>query len=394
MPKQDKTRVAVIYGGTNTEHEVSIITALQVMHALSEAGYPVLPLYVSKQGKIFLGDDRYLKPETYQNLKTASNAGKPAIISNHQDKGVVLTKRTLGGFQVHQSFEVAFPVFHGLNGEDGSIQGMLQFLDIPYAGCQITASAIGNNKHISKNFAQEVGLVTVPDVLVGEQEWKDNREEILRKVTKELGKVVYVKPNHLGSSIGITRATNKKDLENGLEVAFAYDTEVLVEKALANMREVNISILGNNPYELSITEQPLSSAEILSFEDKYLSEEGNKGAKSQGMASAKRIMPAPISKELRVIIEGKTKDFFGIIGGTGIARIDYMISRETIYFNEINTIPGSLAFYLWEKSGVKFPELVSKLVEMAQAHYSVKKQKVNTFESNILSFYKKRGVKS
>jgi len=209
----------------------------------------------------------------------------------------------------------------------------------------------------------------------------------------KLGKTVFMKPNTLGSSIGIQRVTKESDLENAIEVGFAYDDRVLVEKAVDNPREINISVIGNGPYKVSVTEQPVSNGAVLSFEDKYVREGGKKGGKSQGMASADRLMPAAVGKKVISEVEEAAKSFFAAIGGKGIARVDFMHDGKKLYFNEINTMPGSLAFYLWEKSGMKFSKLVDELVELAVSDWDGKRRKVTTFESNILSGFASRGAK-
>jgi len=203
---------------------------------------------------------------------------------------------------------------------------------------------------------------------------------------------VFVKPAHLGSSIGITKARDIKELEDALDVAFFYDTKVVVEKSLENAKEVNISILGNNPYEVSVCEMPVSSGDVLSFEDKYIT----KGKASKGMASAQRLIPAPIKKETAKKIEDYANKFFAEIGGQGIARIDFLVSHDEkeIYFNEINTMPGSVAFYLWKEKGITFDKLVQKLIDLGMKRSEEKKKLITTFKSNILSgFSSTKGIK-
>jgi D-alanine-D-alanine ligase len=230
------------------------------------------------------------------------------------------------------------------------------------------------DKMISKRIAQAIGV----PVLTGNWVSEDNRKDEM----EGLKYPVYVKPVHLGSSIGVKSTKNKKELGEALDVAFFYDNKVLVEQGLINAKEVNISLIGNNPYDISPCEMPVSSSEVLSFKDKYLSE----GGKSRGMASLKRIIPAPIKKETEKKIRGYAIKFFSEIGGEGIVRMDFLLTKDEkkIYLNEINTIPGSLAFYLWKEKGITFPKLLDKLINLA-IERKEKKEKLNTtFESNIL----------
>lgn len=385
------SRVLVLYGGMSPEHEVAIISALQVMNALKEAGHEVIPGYITKTGEWVRGDERFLKPEFYQSLQRVSENGKSvALTGNRQAKWV---QKSSFGFRAQQAFDLVFPVFHGSNGEDGTVQGLLTLTGLPFVGCGVGASAAGMDKIMSKAIARQVGLNVIPDVLVVKAQWETTQKSLLQQMHK-LGNRWFVKPATLGSSIGISHAKNEKELINALEVAFAYDTRVLVEVAVESPLEVNISIMGNDPYELSVTEQPVASSEILSFEDKYLKKGSKTGKRSEGMASASRIIPAPISEQQTQEVRAAAETFFRALGGTGIARIDFMYDKKgKLYFNEINTLPGSLAFYLWEKSGYPFPKMVDNLVKLALERFNEKQSLVTTFDSNILAGYAENSAK-
>jgi len=385
------SRVLVLYGGMSPEHEVAIISALQVMHALQDAGHEVIPGYISKTGVWVRGDDRFLKPEFYQDLQQPVRLGKQVALT--ANRALPWLQKAAFGFQEKDAFDVVFPVFHGSNGEDGTIQGLLTLSGMPFVGCGVGASAAGMDKSISKAIARQAGLQVVPDVLVIEAQWQEQQAEYLTQA-KKLGSAWFVKPATLGSSIGISHAKNEKELINAIEVAFAYDERVLVEAAITDPTEVNISIIGNDPYELSITEEPVRSSEILSFEDKYLSNGSKKGKRSEGMASASRIIPARITDKQLKQVQTAAEAFFRALGGKGIARVDFMFdSKGELYFNEINTLPGSFAFYLWEKSGYPFPQLVDKLVQLAVKSHEKKNTRVTTFDSNILSGYAENSAK-
>src|SRR5581483_7047833 len=289
-----KLKVAVLFGGISTEHEISIISAIQVMNALNKGKYDIIPLYITKKGEWIRGDESYFNPSTFKDLEKAVKGKKSCFISPDSTTKYLIEKPESFTFLktfVKEEIDIVFPVFHGRLGEDGSIQGLLEVAGIPYVGCGVTASAIGMDKMITKRIAQSINIPT----LLGNQITTKNSKDAMNGLKFP----VYVKPVHLGSSIGVKRAANNKELREALEIGFFYDDKVLVEQGLQNMKEVNISLIGNNPYEVSPTEMPIASSEILSFKDKYLSEDG----KSRGMASLKRIIPAPIKKETQNKVE-------------------------------------------------------------------------------------------
>ena len=372
--------VMVVYGGVSPEHEVAVITALQVMNALKAGGHTVMPVYISKEGNWFLGGEKYLKPETYKDLVKVERLGKRVILSPDRDYGL-LTKGFLGFGPAETQPDVIFPVVHGKNGEDGTLQGLFDLANVPYVGCGVTASGLKIDKYAAKRVAESLGIKVSADQLVVRGE---------KTKLSKLKYPVFVKPVGLGSSIGLTRVEIESELADALEVAYCYDDRVMIEEAITDPKEVNVSIMGNNPYELSVTEQPVASGETLSFADKYTSESG----KSQGMASARRYIPAKVDAKIIKKVEEDALKFFRAIGGKGIARVDFMVDKKgVVYFNEINTLPGSLAYYLWEKSGLSFPKLVTKLVELAVTDFSRKQELITTFESNILAGFVNGGLK-
>lgn len=380
-----KLNVLVLFGGVSTEHEVSIISGIQVLNALDKTKYNAIPLYITKTGKWIKGDSSFFDPATFKNQTKAIEGKKEVFLSPDASVNYLVEKKSsLFKSSSRESIDVIFPVFHGRLGEDGSIQGLFEMANIPYVGCGVEASAIGMDKMITKRIAQSINVPTPKGNWINQNNTQNAMEGLKFPV--------YVKPVHLGSSIGIQRAENKKELDEALEVGFFYDTKVLVEEGIENAKEVNISLLGNNPYEISPSEMPVASSDILSFKDKYLSE----GSKSHGMASLKRIVPAPIKKETLKKIQEYAVKFFSEIGGEGIVRIDFLLSKDEkkIYLNEINTMPGSLAFYLWKEANVSFPKLLDKLINLAIKRHE-RNQKLNTtFESNILeNFRGSKGAK-
>lgn len=352
-----KLNIAVLYGSRSTEHEVSIITALQVMHNLDKNKYHVLPIYITKSGKWLKGDEDFFLPEKYKNLD---------LLDQNYPETTLLAKKmfslsSLSIFQSLPKIDIAFPVFHGTFGEDGTIQGLLEMAGIPYVGSGVLASALGMDKLAQKKIFSEI-----PQVKYG----------------SNLKFPVFVKPANGGSSIGITKAKNAKELKDAIEVARCYDRRVVVEESAEGFKEINISVLGNSGGELktSVCEQPVASKDILTYEDKYQ-------AGTKGLAGAKRLIPAPIQPATAAKIAEYAKAAFAAIDASGLARVDFLVSpdEKTIYINEINTIPGSLAFYLWEKSGLSFPQLLDKLISLAQERYTGRQKTTYTFSTNILT---------
>lgn len=380
-------KVAVLFGGVSTEHEVSVISGIQVLNSLDQNKYDILPIYITKEGRWIKGDESFYNIETFKSLQKLNNKRSSFIVPDKAINYLVEAPKgfTLLNLLLKDEIDVVIPVFHGRLGEDGSIQGLLEMANLAYVGCGVTASAIGMDKMISKRIAQSIAVPVLPGNWVSE----DNK----RNAMDNLKFPVYVKPVHLGSSIAVTKVNSKKGLEEALDVALFYDNKVLVEQGLTDAKEVNISLVGNNPYEFSSIEMPIPLNEALSFEDKYLSE----GGKSSGMASLQRIIPAPIKTETKNKIQEYAVSFFSEIGGEGIVRMDFLLTKDEnkIYLNEINTMPGSLAFYLWKEKGVSFQKLLDKLIDLGIRRKNKKEKLTTVFESNILeNFGGAKGIKS
>lgn len=359
-----KVKVAVLYGSRSTEHEVSIITALQVLHNLNPERYDLTPIYITKSGEWIRGNHEFLKPELYSDLNKLLKKGKPI------KPGDI-------------SADVVLPIMHGTYGEDGTIQGLLETLNLPYTGPGVMAAALAMDKCAQKQLFTAHNIPQVKYIWFYKSAWLNNPSTIMASL-KKLKTPLYVKPANGGSSIGITKAKSFSELENAIEVACFYDTKIIVEESVENAKEINISILGNAGSDLiaSVPEQPIASAEVLTFADKYQS-----NSKSAGMASAKRLIPAPIKPSTLTQLESLAKSAFVAIDGSGVARIDFLLTQDEkhLYLNEINTIPGSLAYYLWQPQGLHFPELLDKLIELAQEKYARKSDVIYTFANNLLT---------
>ncbi len=382
-----KTQLGVIFGSRSCEREVAIISAVQLMNNVNTEKYDVIPVYISEQGMWYTGE-ALRKIETYKSFNPDARgieqvhlditAGSGALLATRPGKGLFGKPEQV----VVARLEVCVVVMHGLNGEDGTLQGMLELANLPYTSTGVAGSAIGMDKIMMKQFFKGADLPVLPGVWYTRSMWEANRNAILEDVEQQLGYPVFVKPANLGSSIGVSRADDREGLEDSLDLAFDYDRRVLVEKGLDKPIELNCSVLGyDDDVEASPIEMPISAEKFLDFKEKYLASGGSKG-----MASLHRILPAPIPEELRDRIQALSCDIFRMMDCKGVVRIDYMWDRNSdeIYITEINTIPGSLAFYLWENAGVKYSQLIDRMVMCAQRAHEDKNLRNYAFTSDIL----------
>ncbi len=391
MSAKRKTTVGVIFGGRSVEHDVSVVTGHQVMQAFDPERYEVVPIYIDREGQWFTGEP----------LKEIKNFDKdvikldgvlPTLLSSSvQHHGLIINPTPSGLFAKSQvkRLDVAFPAIHGSHGEDGTLQGLFELADIPYVGCGVLASAIANDKLVCKEVLQQAGIPIVHAMGFTREEWLTRPDEIVQQITAEFSYPLYVKPVTLGSSIGVARADDGKLLRPFIDVAASLDRKILVEGAITNCVEINCSVLGDDRgMQASVLEQPLSVSGTLTYEDKYL-------GGTQGMKSADRIIPAPLGDELTEKIQKIAIKAFRAIDGRGITRIDFLIRPDSgeIFLNEMNTLPGSLSFYLWEPSGIKPRELVDKLVRLAQDAYAEKRRSSYNYQTNLLAITASRGIK-
>jgi D-alanine-D-alanine ligase len=375
-----KLTVGVIFGSRSVEHEVSIISAHQVMHALRQADQEVVPIYITREGQWFTGrkllDLKAFKDFTPAGLERVTLLPEPGRgLLRHPDEGGLFKKKVVA------PLDVVFPVLHGTLGEDGTLQGLLELADLPYVGSGVVGSAVGMDKIIMKSIFRENGLPVVNYRGFARSEWERQPDEVVRRIEESLKYPLFVKPANLGSSVGISKARTPEELRFALEVASHYDRRLIVEEAVENAIEINCSVLGSDDPIPSVCEQPVTWEEFLDYDDKYL-----RGNAKQGMKGAARRIPAPISEELTQTIQNLAVSAFRALDCRGLARIDFLVSsdEQQPYVNEINTIPGSLAFYLWEATGVRFDQLVNQLVELALDSHREKGKTTYTYESRIL----------
>jgi D-alanine-D-alanine ligase len=385
--------VAVLFGGRSVEHEVSVITGHQIMDAVKAAGHQVLPIYLTKDGEWYAGDRlHHLKLYT-DPAGDPTHAGGVYRVSLSPDRSIrqlLVHPRTRPGlFRKAPDLwaDVFFPCLHGSFGEDGSLQGLFELADMPYVGCGVAASAIAMDKALTKIVCRSAGIPVLDWLVLTRADWQNAADDALRRIEAFCTYPVIVKPVCLGSSIGVQRCSNQAALREAIAAALRLDERVIVEKALSDFIELNCAVLGP-PEQASVCEQPTTSEAILSFDAKY--KRGGKGlkqaTKSSGMASLDRVIPAPIAEELAQRVQRYAIQAFRAIGAAGTSRIDFLYQpgEDVLYLNEPNSIPGSLAFYLWEASGIPFDELVQRLVAIALDRHQSRTQTQFSFEVNLL----------
>ena len=377
-----KLRLGVIFGGESVEHEVSIISAIQAMNKMDSEKYEIVPIYITKDGEWFTGD--FLKEiETYQDMNLLKKYAKNVVLYRKNGSFVLQSK---GFFRtIVKEIDIAFPIVHGTNVEDGVLQGYLKTIGIPFVGSDVCAAALGQDKIFQKQVWGSEGLPIPSYTWFFDSEYEENPEEVIKKVEK-IKYPVIVKPATLGSSVGINVAHNKEELVKAIVDAITYDNKILVEEVINNLVEVNVSVVGNyDSQDTSVIEQVLTGNDLLTYEDKYVG--GKKNGASKGMLSATRKIPADIGDKLTNEVKDVAVKAFKALNLSGDVRIDFLIDskKKNVYINEVNTIPGSLAFYLWEPIGKDYTELLDELINIAVKDYKKRINKTHSFDSNILS---------
>ena len=379
----EKLTVGVVFGGRSVEHEVSIISALQALRALDKEKYRPVPIYISKQGRWYTGEALF-ELENYRDMRSLLARSRPVVFSpaygewqlKGAGKGGLFAKTWVC------ALDVMLPVLHGAHGEDGCLQGLLELSGIPYAGPGLLGAALAMDKIAMKAVLKEAGLPVTDHLWFTRQEWQDDEQGVLDKIEAALPYPLIVKPANLGSSIGISRVDSRAGLRTALELAAGFASRIMAEAPVAPLRELNCAVLGlGSQVELSCIEEPLAAEQVLSFADKYLENAGGKG-----MSGAKRRIPAQIDAALAAQIAEMSRRAFKALDGAGVARIDFLYNPATkrLYINELNAIPGSLAFYLFEPAGRGFSGLLDELIRLALKRYREKEQLIFTYDSNIL----------
>lgn len=372
-------KVGVIFGGRSVEHEVSVITGMQVIENMDKEKFLPIPIYITKEGK-------WLSSEAFKNFKTFkdgdfSPAKNVMLGCDYGDFNLYINPETKSMFdkKIYDTLDLVFFALHGTNGEDGSCQGLVETVGLPYTGTNVLSSSVGMDKVIMKDVYRANGLPVVNYRYYYRSKWRSSKEEVMADIEKNLTYPLFIKPSNLGSSIGISKVKNKDNLEEALMIAFSYDKKVIVEESVENAREINCAVMGyEENVETSELEEPLDFKELLTFDDKYVSNKKTPGTKTMRNLLKK-------DEPLRDELESLATKAFTSIDAAGNARVDLLVSKDTgkIYINEINTIPGSVAFYLWEPKGYSFKDLITKMLEIAQAVDTMRKETVYSYDAEL-----------
>ena len=398
-----KIRAGVFFGGPSVEHEVSVITAMQAIQAMDPQRYEVIPVYTTKSGELYTGA-HLAQLESYRNIPEALKQAQKVVLQKEgKDVVLMLAKQKRFGSSIVTALDVALPIYHGTGGEDGVMQAHFERLGLPYTGPDVTSSAIGMDKWASKAMFKLHGVPCVEGVKVTQSQYFTDPEAAAQTIEKAVGYPAIIKPYNLGSSVGIHKCRDRASLLEGLEDAFLYSQAVLAERAVQNLREINCAVLGDcEEARASVCEEPLNATDILTYADKYQSggKTGKTGAKSgggsKGMQSLARVVPADLSPEMTEKVQQLAIDAFRAIGACGCSRIDFLLDNQTgeLFANEINTIPGSLAFYLWEKSGLTFSQLMDEMIRLALKRQRQQSLLHRSFETNLLQHAQIGGAKA
>ena len=377
-----KTNIGVFFGGRS--NEISVISASQAMHAIDREKYDVTPIYITKQGHWYTGD-ALLDVKNYRNIPELLKQCQEVYMRPvYDDYNLYRGTKKMFGSDVLTKLDVVIPVLHGSNVEDGIFEGVLQTIGIPYAGCDVLSSANGMDKITMKMILQANDVPVVDYVWFTDNEWGNRRDEVVDRIEKRLGYPVIVKPANLGSSVGIGSAHNREQLIEKINEAERYSMRMIVEHLVEDLQEINCSVLGDcDDYRMSVLEEPIKSGDFLTYDQKYLG--GGKGSK--GMQSAQKRIPAELPKEETERIQYLAGETFRVLSCHGVSRVDVIVDRNTrkVYVNEINTIPGSLSFYLWEATGLPFDKLMDTLVKLALKRKRQQSLKTVSYDQNIFS---------
>lgn len=406
-----KKKIAVLFGGRSVEHEISVLSAIQAMDALDLTKYEILPVYIAHSGKWYL-DDAFRRRDFYKVGSAGIEAAlkqKQEVILLPQPGARALKKvgkdsflgRLFSGVDDHIDVDVFLPVFHGQFGEDGCIQGLFEMAEVPYAGPVFLGTAIAMNKYICKSVCAQHGVPVLPSVVVRKGDALRDMSAACRSVlgTEALKTFpLFVKPVNLGSSVGVSKVDDQSALAAALMKVFQFDLEAIVEPCISKLMEINVSVLERDGIpDVSVVEIPVSSGAFLSYEDKYMREgKGKKGAKkvasstSEGMASLTRVInPTDLDPTYRDGVQRHARAAYQALGLSGVVRFDFMVDLEKgeLYFNELNPIPGSLSFYLWEKSSppLLLSDVLDRLIVGAERRFIEKQQLKRDFGFKALA---------
>lgn len=395
-----KIRAGVFFGGPSVEHEVSVISGMQAIAAMDHEKYQIIPVYVAKDGAFYTGP-HLAELDSYRDITAALAAADEVLLTRRGGEAVLLPDRKKG-LRVPKPIplDVAVPVFHGTGGEDGVMQAHYERVGLPYAGCGVCASAVGMDKYAMKALFMMEGVPCLPGMKFTRYTYFEDSEACLDALEKKFSYPVIVKPYDQGSSVGIGKARDRAGLRRAMEEALRYSEAALCERAVQNLREINCAVLGDDEEaRASVCEEPLNATDILTYADKYQSGGGSKGgSKTQaggGMQSLSRRVPADLPEETAARVRELAVAAFHAVSASGVSRIDFLMDGATgeLWVNEINTIPGSLAFYLWEATGLTFTDLMDELVRLALKRRRRRSDTRRSFDVNLLATAQLKGSK-
>jgi len=374
--------IGVFFGSRSPEHDVSIITGEFIISGLKGLGFPVVPVYIGKEGEWYIADAlASLSYFTSQKQDIATSGFERYYLDLQQSRGkLVLRQKRMFGKSI--AIDIAFPALHGSYGEDGAIQGLFEMFDVPYVGCDVSSSAIAMDKVLTKHFYQALGIPTTKFISFTSDEWREKKNNIHKQIM-ELPWPVFVKPARLGSSIGIKKVKDENDLGLAIEVSLRYDTKTLVEESVENLMDVTCCIIGNENPAASLLQESVFDSDLFDYEEKYL----KKGGTQLGKAAQNIVIPARLDEDTTRSIMNSAIKIYQELGCSGIARVDFLYNKKTRewFANEINPLPGTLYHHLWKKSGVPFNELLTRLISFAKERHEARRAIIYTFASSLLA---------
>jgi len=390
MTTDQKSTIGVFFGSRSPEHDVSIITAVSVIKGLREIGFSVVPVYISKDGRFFLGeetdnpaDDTLARIDYFSDgleKKLSKLHAYDLVLTQSQGRLRFITETIFATKTI--DIDIAFPCFHGPHGEDGALHGLFSLVDIPFVGPDQQASSVAMDKALTKLIYRQFDIPTTNFLYFTRREWKQYEEMILEDL-ENLQLPLFVKPARSGSSIGITRVTNYDELTFAIEVALNYDEKVVIEEGVGDVVDLTVCLLGDEVPEPSEVQESRFTSDFFSYDEKYIEDGGGQ----IGGAEKKIIIPAELDEEQANQVKQMAVEIFMQFGLSGIARVDFLLDKSSgeIYANEINTMPGTLYKHLWEASGTPFAELLRSLIRSARRRHGRQADTSYVFDSDILT---------
>ncbi len=362
----NKIRVAVVFGGRSGEHEVSIVSAKNIIEAMDPKKYDIIPIGITKEGKWLSGDN------AISSFQEGNYSGLKEVVLNAKSGAhelLHLNEKTYEKIHV----DIFFPVLHGPFGEDGTIQGLFEMANVPYTGCGVLASSVGMDKLMTKAVWEEAGLPIIPYIGINKRAWEENPQEVMRRIENELDYPVFVKPANMGSSVGITKVKSNKQLKQAIEEACSFDHRILVEKGL-EIRELECAVLGNDNPKTAHVGEVLVGGEFYDYNDKYID------------GKSRTQVPADISRHLEQQVQNMALRAYKVLDCCGLARVDVFYDKKTkdLRLNEINTMPGftEISMYpkMWSKSGIEYEKLIDRIIELGFEQHVKKNEKKVSYE--------------